>query len=275
MKKILFPTDFTDTSFNAVKYGLSLFKDEPCEIYLLNTFQVPTFESSVSLYLPSNTNMYDDKIKESFLKLRNEIANEFPNNRFIIKDYYKLGDLTNSIEELITTKDINLIVIGTNTISNDSNLLFGSHSSSIILNVKCPVLAIPTYALINSPKNIAIAVDNKYDINKYTIRPLTDIARKFNAEIFIIHISNSNKMNKNFDFDGLDNYFKNLKCSYRNVYDFDISNGIESFVKNNDISMIGVLTHKMNFIKQIFHSSVSRKLVSNGKMPVFSINLDD
>ncbi|WP_373282945.1 universal stress protein [Aquaticitalea lipolytica] len=35
MKNILLPTDFSDNSWNAIKYALQLFKDEKCTFHLL------------------------------------------------------------------------------------------------------------------------------------------------------------------------------------------------------------------------------------------------
>ena len=271
MKKILFPTDFTNKSKNAIKFGLSIFNNEPCEILLLNTFQIPTPIHGEPIPIDDQ---YKNEVKQSFTKLKKALIKEFKNAKFSFKDYYEIGELTQITSSFIEKHNIDLIILGIRNNNGIVDLLFGNSSSSIILNVKCPVLAIPAETPFIPPKNIAIAIDDKYDINDTAIRPLTNIARKFNAELFIIHISNGVEMNKNFDFDGLDNYFKDLDHSYRIMYDFDVSNGIEDFVKNYDISMIGVLTHKLSFIKQIFHSSVSRKLVLNAKAPIFSMNIE-
>ncbi|MEQ9582104.1 MAG: universal stress protein, partial [Arenibacter sp.] len=34
MKNILFPTDFSLNSWNAIKYAIELFKDAPCNFYV-------------------------------------------------------------------------------------------------------------------------------------------------------------------------------------------------------------------------------------------------
>ena len=38
MKNILLPTDFSENSWNAIKYALQLFKTETCKFYLLNAY---------------------------------------------------------------------------------------------------------------------------------------------------------------------------------------------------------------------------------------------
>ena len=38
MKKILLPTDFSDNSWNAIKYALQLYKDQECNFILLHTY---------------------------------------------------------------------------------------------------------------------------------------------------------------------------------------------------------------------------------------------
>ena len=41
MKNILLPTDFSQNSLNAINYAMELFKDTPCQFYLLNAFKIP------------------------------------------------------------------------------------------------------------------------------------------------------------------------------------------------------------------------------------------
>ena len=38
MRKILLPTDFSENSWNAIKYALHYFKEDVCHFYLINTY---------------------------------------------------------------------------------------------------------------------------------------------------------------------------------------------------------------------------------------------
>ena len=41
MTRILLPTDFSDNSFEAIRYALMVYKDIECTFYLLNTYTPP------------------------------------------------------------------------------------------------------------------------------------------------------------------------------------------------------------------------------------------
>ncbi|MCJ7759202.1 MAG: universal stress protein, partial [Gillisia sp.] len=40
MKKILLPTDFSETARNALEYALNFYKGEPCTFYFLSIYTV-------------------------------------------------------------------------------------------------------------------------------------------------------------------------------------------------------------------------------------------
>ena len=44
MKNILLPTDFSENSWNAIKYAISFFKNQDCNFYLLHIKPIPTIE---------------------------------------------------------------------------------------------------------------------------------------------------------------------------------------------------------------------------------------
>ena len=268
MKKILFPTDFTDTSLNAIKYGLSLFKDEPCEIYLLNTFQVPTpiHGEPVPFNQPSG-----EKIKASFENIELEIKKSYPNSNFTFKEYYKVGGLTSTTSTFIKHHNVDLIILGTHEAHGVDEFLLGSHAADIMKNVNCPVLTVPAYVPSHPPKNIAIAIDDVNELTETAIYPLIDIAKRFKSEVIVLHVSEGN--GQEFSFEGLEEYFKDVKHSYYTIFDNDVPKGLEDFVKYQDVSMIGILTHKLNFMERIFQPSVSKKLALHGNAPILSMNI--
>ena len=52
MKNILIPTDFSENSWNAVKYALEFFKDTECDFYLLHVTLIYNYASGESPIMP-------------------------------------------------------------------------------------------------------------------------------------------------------------------------------------------------------------------------------
>ncbi|HAT67935.1 MAG TPA: universal stress protein, partial [Flavobacteriaceae bacterium] len=43
MRKVLIPTDFSRNAWDAIAYAVDLFKNEPCEFYILNVYSLADF----------------------------------------------------------------------------------------------------------------------------------------------------------------------------------------------------------------------------------------
>ena len=53
-KKILIPTDFSKNAWGAICYALELFKNEQCDIYILNCYDVDEYTTDELTSLPTD-----------------------------------------------------------------------------------------------------------------------------------------------------------------------------------------------------------------------------
>src|SRR5690606_15932551 len=65
MKNILVPTDFSENAFNALKYGLELFQEQKCTIYLLHVNPIPTYSGSATSLESSMASLQESLLKDS------------------------------------------------------------------------------------------------------------------------------------------------------------------------------------------------------------------
>ena len=80
MKKILFPTDFSETANNALLYALSLAESQDATVYVLHVYELPIINGGISAGLVQN--VYDtvkfgqfENFKDNIPQLR-KIAEE-------------------------------------------------------------------------------------------------------------------------------------------------------------------------------------------------------
>ena len=59
MKRIVLPTDFSDNSWNAIKYALQLFKGQECMFFLVNTYTPLIFQMDYSALDSINYGLVD------------------------------------------------------------------------------------------------------------------------------------------------------------------------------------------------------------------------
>lgn len=117
MKKILFPTDFSEVADNAFIYALEFAKIVQGELVLLHSFELPVYDNQ--FFLENYNIIFDslqlsqfDMFKDEIPKLR-EIAEE--RNLGEIKLSHRLmdGDLLYNIKKSIHEDKIDFIVMGT------------------------------------------------------------------------------------------------------------------------------------------------------------------
>jgi nucleotide-binding universal stress UspA family protein len=142
IKKILYPTDFSDPSAYALTYAIEMAKKYDAELELLH---VMLDESQmVSFYLPQVTvkNLANDMEEGAKAKLK-----EFVENSAGLKDIKYSYTMTKGIadDEIIKCaeeKDIDLIVIGTHGRTGFEHVLFGSTAEKVVRRSPCPVLTV-------------------------------------------------------------------------------------------------------------------------------------
>jgi len=150
MKKILFPTDFSEVATNAFVHALHLADVVEGELVLLHTFQLPIVDSQ---FTPDNYYMiYEsmqlaefDAFKEEIPKLRAIAEKEgLPN----VKITHRLmdGDLVTTIQNAIKEENINFVVMGTAGATGWETFFVGTNTGAVLSAVSVPVLSVPITA---------------------------------------------------------------------------------------------------------------------------------
>lgn len=141
IKSILFPTDFSEGSSQALQYAVDLAKRYGAKLYLVNV--IYDIVKATGWYVPhvSVDTMYAE-IQEGAKK---ELE------RFGVEDLSGIKDLERVVvtgvphEEIINfakSHKIDLIVMGTHGRKGVDRILFGSTAAQIVRFAPCPVLTV-------------------------------------------------------------------------------------------------------------------------------------
>ncbi|NTU42863.1 MAG: universal stress protein [Nitrospirales bacterium] len=141
IKKILFPTDFSEGAMNALPYAIDLAKSYGAQIYLMHV--VYDIASASGLYVPhvSVSEMY----KELEASAEKELERFGIEQRRDLKDVQYVLRRGVPYEEVLKfsqEEGINLIVIGSHGRKGIDRVLFGSTAERIVRNASCPVLTV-------------------------------------------------------------------------------------------------------------------------------------
>ncbi|MGC1203703.1 MAG: universal stress protein [Flavobacteriaceae bacterium] len=264
MKNILLPTDFSQNSWNAIKYAINFFEKETCHFYLLHVNRFDALMLSDISYVPPEKTIEDVYTKPAKLELRKilkHITEEFlPNKKhrfYTVSDY---GFFIESIRKHVEDKNIDCIVMGTKGASGLKKIIIGSNTGDVITKVKCTTLTVPESASFVQLKEIAFPTDFSSTYNLQILQPILNLLETSKSALRILHVSKkkahlNNDQNKNSEL--LDDYFNHLNHSFHFLTNKKVEDAIQCFVESRNINMICMVAKNLNYFQQIlFHSKV-------------------
>lgn len=142
IRKILFATDFSETSQQAQKYAAAMATAFQAELHALHIVRDPyPMPSSTGFPLPPPKDLLPKLTREAETRLAAEMAEETKSCPQVICAI-RVGDAVREINEYAKLHDIDLIVIGTHGLRGISHLLIGSVAEKIVRLATCPVFTV-------------------------------------------------------------------------------------------------------------------------------------
>ena len=276
MKKILLPTDFSNNSWNAIKYVMNLFKDEMCHFYLLNTYTPIIYQIEYVEVYSSQFGIIDaieEASKKGLETMHDRIKKEFNNKKHTISQISSFNTLTTAIEEVCNEHKIDIIVMGTKGATGATEILFGSNTVHVIKSTKRPLLAIPNDFPFEAPKEILFPSDYQVDFKKEHVQPILDVAYMFQSNINVMNasygydLSDNQKQNKQ----KLEAYFKKLECVFHSVSNQTVEEAIAKFQLKVPINLLVMINNKHSFFENLFFKSTINHIGFHLKIPFLVI----
>ena len=144
IRKILVPIDGSEHSIKAAKYATRIAKVDNAELFCIHVITpgIPYgYATPAASTVHQNDEEIKDKINSWFDELRNIAKNEgIPDLKTDI--FVNVKSVIESILDYATSKEIDLIVIGTKGRTGLKRLLMGSVASGIVHHAHCPVLLV-------------------------------------------------------------------------------------------------------------------------------------
>lgn len=279
MKNILIPTDFSENAWNATRYAIALFQEDPCTFHFLNTY-TPAIASSRFMAASFTHDRLDDGARScSERGLRNwvrriekEYASEF--HSYTITSSFSL--LAEEVKEMVADRNIDLLVTGTKGASGIDEVFMGSNTVRMIKLVKnCPILAVPERFELARPNEIAFATDFNRFYTQTELKPLVDMAKAFNAVIRIVHVQYEIKALtelQQFNLSMLRKYLGALEHYVHTVSELNsVSKTLELFTKELDIHLLAMLNYQHSYMERMTREPVVKRMVFHTQIPLLVI----
>ncbi|WP_281846746.1 universal stress protein [Olleya namhaensis] len=260
MNKILLPTDFSDNSWNAIKYALQLFKNEKCTFTLLNTFTPIFYSMEQTMVYNPETDLQNIVKKNSERRLKqmvSRIEDEFSNPNHVFSSSAVFNILTSEIENLYNKNTVDLVIMGTKGATGLKGVLFGSNTIHAIKSAKFPVLAIPENFEYEAPHEILFPSDLKVDFTKKQLDPILTIATNHHARVNVLHVSDGEELSEEQEnnIGKLESLFKSISYLLHKKNNKNVSDAISKFQMEHRINMLVMINNKHSFFQNVFFKS--------------------
>jgi len=267
MKSILTPTDFSESTTNAMEYAAYLSKKTGATIHIVTVID------------STDEDVYTDT--EEKLKALNLLPFF---KGFELKTYIKIGDnICDKILECADDVNSDIIVMGSGGTSSVGEMFIGSNAEKVVINSDYSVLTIKHQLMDFKLKSIVFASD--FSNESANIFPLVkEFADLFDATIHLLKIITPNnfettkesniKIKKFIENQRLD-VLLNDRFKISTYNDTNEEVGIMNYCIENEVELIALGTHGRRGIWKIMHDSTSQNLVNHSFRPVLTIKIKE
>lgn len=272
MRNILLLTDFSDNSINALHYALKLFSGASTNFFVLHVEVTNTFLTD-DLMAAGNKSIYDSLVKKPKNRLKKvvldlEVASKQENFNFeMLIDHDVFID---SVNQVVASKAIDLIVMGTNGATGTREVIFGSNTINVIRKVTCPTLVIPEDFEYTSPKEILLPLDLSDSISGNAFKNLLTFAKIYSEKLHLLRVKPNDEISVEVQKDNeyIETHLKDFNYEYHVVSNTPLDHVVNSYTQTHSIDVVALLVQKESLFERFFTGSSTTEISKKLKVPL-------
>ena len=266
MKTIFIATDFSSDAHQAAVYGVNLATYLGANIVLFHAYQTP-ISIPESFFVVTPDEMKNDAEQKLLMEVKSIRLSETQPINIIAAE----GDVHEIIFFHTAKYEKCLLVCGRRGKGKINRFYFGSTATKFLQKNLLPVLVVPEEALYHPINRIALAIEEINQTDMVTFDMLQSIGEKFDAIIYIVNVMNasdSEVSELSFRSERILNKFKLLKPEYKFIKSDDLSEALDTFIKENNIHLLSLISHHHTIFERIFIKSSTKELIFHSQIPL-------
>lgn len=279
MKRILFPTDFSDAADNAFAYALNIARHMRADVVIVHAYQLPDIRS---VHLPSTMmDIYESMDKEESGKFSakaaayRKAADDAGFGDIGLTEVLRQGEALGVILKAAAEHQSQMIVMGTTGAGMLKEIFLGSVAGEVMEHADCPVLAIPLSATFKGSIGSVAVTTNYLEEDALLLGKVMAWAALFGAKVHCIHVDSAHTesiAHKMEAFKAAVPVDDTVECTVLN--EFDLEKAIVHFVQDNDIDVVAMLAHRRSFFKELFQYSMVKALSYHTDIPILAFQAE-
>ncbi|MEP1093810.1 MAG: universal stress protein [Cyclobacteriaceae bacterium] len=280
MKKIIVPTDFSETASHALDFAIDFNRKIKGEIILMHVVELPSYTYSTMGEMEMGISGVDAALQREYLKGIEEkladwterVSNEGQESRSVMR----YGNPYQNISKEIAKEKANWIVMGSKGASGLSEVFIGSNAERVVRHAECPVFVIKGKTRIDDMKNIVFGSDLSEE-QDLVAQKVKDIQELLHLNVHLVKAKTphnflmADAVEKQLEDFAKRNFLENYTL---NSIEADYSDlGIIKFAEEVNAGLIVVGTHGKTGLAHLFGGSRAEDLVNESKIPVLTFKI--
>lgn len=276
-RKILIPTDFSDTANIALDHAITMAKLCNAEIILLHV--VSAFSYKVTLPEVEEDESQNVKLSKAIDDKMKSIANDISNNHCLkVTTMAVSGKIRDEVVKKAEEIDADLIILGTHGVSGLKEFFMGSNAFRIVSEAGCPVLSVQAKAKRAEYKKIVVPIDSSFH-SREKLGVSVKMALTYNAELHVIGLRsydhNDENLNARFrmKMKQVEDYLVERGVNYQvsTLFCDNIAKATMDYAVENDADLIIIMTEQEINTTGFFMGPYAQQVVNHSPVPVLSI----
>ncbi|WP_423147840.1 universal stress protein [Rubrolithibacter danxiaensis] len=273
MNTILVLTDFSEEAANAARFAVAVAgKLSAHKIILYHPFALSVTAS------PTDASSYEVATEDTnahLIALKNELIYSFPGHIQIetCSDNRPLAEAIDALQE-----QVDLIVIGATVKGDLEEDLFGGNTMTVVSHCAKPLLVVPKDVRYHLIKNVLLACDLKEVLQTVPVQFIKSFTNALDAKLFILNVDYKEKHFRAetiLEQTDLHKVFDNENAEFHYIDSENTANGILTFAAAHEIQLLITVRKERGLLGEIFHKSVSKKLIFDTGIPLLVLKETD
>lgn len=266
MKPIFLATDYSHASMNAGDYAAQLALAAGSELIIFHSWQMPmpAFETPV---FPSAIEELG-KVQAAAVKAEaDRISSKWAVKT---KAIHQMGMAADEIETASSESGAGIVVVGMKH-PNAIGQVLGSVATVHLRQTKLPVLIVPENVSYHRTRICLLATDLHTRNDWHELDALLELTKQFHTGIHILNVVGENEViGEDSGHSGirLENRLKDIPHSWHFPVDGDIVSAVGKTADKVEADWIAVVPHRSGWFRDLFHSSVTKKLAFKSSRPL-------
>jgi|SRR6185312_7490835 len=282
IKRILIPTDFSETAELAVAHGAYMANLFNAKIFLLHTLQYPVYApfseepSYMGQLVP--VQLEEEQIEHQLSQAADEIVKKY---KVELSSLTIMGRPAMGITEAVKENNIDIIIMGTHGTSGFDEFFIGSNTNRVVTTADCPVISVQKFAQKVGFRNIILPIDNELH-SRQKVNNAIELANAYKSTVHILGLlkHDEDELDEKklaLKLDTVKNVLEKARVPFSSTLRRGENTAVEAMKYSDEMKgdLILVMRGHESTMGRAFLGPFAEQLVNHSKIPVMSIKPED